>query len=141
MLEEIIASHSILVTVFLVFLVGGLFIPSMTAKDPLAFRKASFIYTMVFQAIATMVVFTGMVAMVMGEYGFTLSIILMIVVWAVLMYIEIRKYKLIKHSNVQVAEIHQMLKNAFLQISMVQIMLVAVIVIFMLLKAKGIVAL
>jgi hypothetical protein len=96
---------------------------------------------MVFQAIATMVVFTGMVAMVMGEYGFTLSIILMIVVWAVLMYIEIRKYRLIKLSSIQMPEIHQMLKNAFLQISMVQIMLVAVIVIFMLLKARGIVAL
>jgi len=141
MQEEIIASHGILVTAFLTFLVAGLFIPSMTSKDPLAFRKASFIYTMIFQAIATMVVFTGMVAMVIGGYGFTLSIILMIVVWAVLMFIEIRKYKLIKYSNVQVPEIHSMLKKAFFQISAVQIMLVAVMVLFMVLKAKGAVAL
>ena len=140
MLEEIIASHSILVKIFLAFLVGGLLIPVVTAKKPLSFRKASFIYTMIFQAIATMVAFTGLVAMVMGEYGFTLSIIMMIVIWGALMYIEIRKYKLIKIAKIENQETHDLLKGAFLQISGLQILLVSIMLLLMVLKAKGIIA-
>ena len=140
MVEEMIASHSILVTVFLVFLIGGLLIPVMTAKNPLGFRKASFIYTMIFQAIATMIAFTGLIAMVTGELGFTLSTIIMIVIWAVLMYIEIRKYKLIKIANIQNADTHRLVKGAFLKISAVQILLVAVMVVLMVLKVKGTIA-
>ena len=140
MLEEIIASHSILVTVFLVFLVGGLFIPSMTAKDPLAFRKASFIYTMVFQAIASMIAFTGLVAMVMGEYTFTIGIILMILIWAAMMYIEIKKYKVIKTTNIEDPAKHALLKSLFYKISAVQVFLIAVMVVLMVFKAKGLIA-
>jgi hypothetical protein len=140
MLEEIIASQSILVKIFLAFLVGGLLIPVVTAKKPLSFRKASFIYTMIFQAIATMVAFTGLVAMVMGEYGFTLSIIMMIVIWGALMYIEIRKYKLVKIAKIENQETHDLLKGAFLQISGLQILLVSIMVLLMVLKAKGIIA-
>ena len=140
MVEEMIASHSILVTAFLVFLIGGLLIPVMTAKNPLGFRKASFIYTMIFQAIATMIAFTGLIAMVAGELGFTLSTIIMIVIWAVLMYIEIRKYKLIKIANIQNADTHRLVKGAFLKISAVQILLVVVMVVLMVLKVKGTIA-
>lgn len=141
MLEEMIVSHSILVKVFLGFLAGGLLIPVMTAKNPLGFRKASFIYTMIFQALATMIAFTGVIAMVTGELGLTLSTIIMIVIWAVLMYIEIRKYKLIKIANIQNEDTHRLLKGAFLKISAVQILLVVVMVVLMVLKAKGLMAL
>jgi len=66
MIEEMLAAHSILVKAFLGFLVGGLFIPMMTAKNPLGFKKSSFIYTMIFQAIATMIAFSGIVAVFTG---------------------------------------------------------------------------
>ncbi len=141
MLEEMLAAHSILVKVFLGFLVGGLFIPMMTAKNPLGFRKASFIYTMIFQAIATMIAFAGIVAIFTGNLGWSMTTIIMVVVWAVLMYIEIKKYKLIKIANLQNAEAHKLLKGAFLKISSVQILLVAVMVVLMVLKAKGVVVL
>jgi hypothetical protein len=140
MIEEMIASHSILVKVFLGFLVGGLLIPVMTTKNPLGFRKASFIYTMIFQAIATMIAFTGLIAMVMGEFGLTFSIIIMIVIWVALMYIEIKKYKLIKVSKIENPETHKLLKGAFLKISAVHILLVATMVVLMVLKVKGIIA-
>ena len=68
MIEQILATHSILVKIFLGFLVLGIAIPFMTAKKPLGFRKASFIYTMIFQAIATMIAFTGLIGMVIGEW-------------------------------------------------------------------------
>jgi hypothetical protein len=141
MLEDIVLSHSILVQLFLAFLVGGVLIPVMTAKNPLGFRKASFIYTMIFQAIATMIAFTGLIAMVIGEFGFTLSTTIMIVIWVVLMYIEIRKYKLIKLSDIQNAQTHTLLKGAFIKISVVQILLVAMMVLFKILEVKGIIAL
>ncbi len=141
MLEEMIVSHSILVKVFLAFLVLGLLIPVMTAKKPLAFRKASFIYTMIFQAIATMIAFSGIVAIFTGDLGWSATTIIMVVVWAALMYIEIKKYKLIKVANLQNTDTHKLLKDAFLKISSVQILLVTAMVVLMVLKAKGVIVL
>ena len=141
MLDEMIVSHSFLVKVFLAFLVGGLLIPMMTAKKPLGFRKASFIYTMIFQGLATMIAFSGLVAMVTGEVGFTLSIIIMIVIWAALMYIEIKKYILIKVAKIENPETHKLLKGAFIKISAVQILLVAVMVILKVMEVKGAISL
>ncbi len=140
MLEEMLSTHSILVKIFLGFLVAGLFIPMMTAKKPLGFRKASFIYTMIFQGLATMVAFTGLVAMVTGEMPLSIAIIIMIVLWAVMMFLEIKKYKLIKIAKIENPETHKMLKGGFLKISVVQILLVTVMVVLMVLKSKGIVA-
>ncbi len=141
MLEQMIASHNFLVQVFVVFLIGGLLIPMMTAKKPLGFRKASFIYTMIFQAIATMIAFSGLVAMMTGELGLTLSTIIMIVIWAALMYIEIKKYILIKVANIENPETHKLLKGAFLKISAVQIFLVVIMVVLKVMEAKGAISL
>jgi len=132
--------HSILVKVFLAFLVAGLFIPKMTAKNPLGFRKASFIYTMVFQGIITMIAFTGLVAMVTGEMPFSIAIMIMVVIWAAMMFLEIKKYKLIKIAKLENPETHKVLKGGFLKISVIQILLVAVMVVLMILKAKGLLA-
>ena len=140
MVAQMLATHSILVKIFLAFLIAGLFIPKMTAKKPLGFRKASFIYTMVFQAIATMIAFTGLIAMVSGDMPFSIAIMIMIVIWGLMMYIEIKKYKLIKIAKLENPETHRVLKGGFLKISVVQILLVAVMVVLMVLKAKGIVA-
>jgi len=141
MIDQIIVSHSILVKVFLFFLVAGLFIPKMTSKNPLGFRKASFIYTMIFQAIATMVAFTGLVAIAMGEFGLTLSTMIMIAIWAALMFIEIKKYKLIKHSKVQDPQTHTLLKSAFIKISIIELLLVAVMVVLKVLEVKQVISL
>ena len=140
MLEQMLASHSILVKIFLGFLVAGLLIPVMTAKNPLGFRKSSFIYTMIFQGLVTMIAFTGLLAMVTVEMGLSISIIIMIVIWAVLMYIEIRKYKLIKVAKIENPDTHKLLKGAFLKITAIQILLVAVMVVLMVFKAKGMIA-
>ena len=137
MLEQMVASHNFLVQVFVVFLIGGLLIPMMTAKKPLIFRKASFIYTMIFQAIATMIAFSGLVAMITGELGLTLSTIIMIIIWAALMYIEIKKYRLIKMARIENPETHKLLKGAFMKISAVQIFLVIVMVVLKVMEVKG----
>lgn len=141
MIEEMLAAHSILVQAFLGFLVAGLLIPMLTVKNPLGFKKASFIYTMIFQAIATMIAFSGIVAVFTGDLGWPLSTIIMVVIWAVLMYIEIKKHKLIKIANLQNPETHKLLRGVFFKISSLQILLVAVMVVLMVLKAKGTIAL
>ncbi len=140
MVEQMLATHSILVKIFLVFLVAGLFIPKMTAKKPLGFRKASFIYTMVFQGIATMIAFTGLIALVTGELPFSFAVILMTVIWAAMMFIEIKKYKLVKIAKLENPETHKVLKSGFIKISILQILLVVIMVVLMVLKAKGILA-
>ena len=137
---QMLAVHSILVKVFLGFLVAGLFIPIMVKKAE-GFKKASFIYTMIFQAIATMIAFAGLVAVFTGDLGWALSTIIMVVLWAVMMYIEIKKYKLIKVANLQNIDTFKVLKSAFLKISILQILLVAVMVVLMVLKAKGVISL
>jgi len=137
---QMLAGHSILVKVLLGFLVGGLLIPLLTAKNPLGFRKASFIYTMIFQAIVTMVAFAGIVAVFTGDLGWSVTTIIMVAVWAVLMYIEIKKYKLIKVANLQNPDTHKLLKSAFIKISVLQILLVAIMVVLMVLKVKGVIA-
>ena len=134
-----LAAHSILIKVFLGFLVGGLAIPFMTAKNPLGFRKGSFIYTMIFQGIITMVAFAGIVALFTGDLGWSTTSIIMMAVWAVMMYIEIKKYKAIKLANITNPETHKVLKSAFVKISIVQILLVVIMTVLMILKAKGIV--
>ena len=138
MIAEIVATHSILVKLFLVFLIAGFFIPKMTAHEPFKFRKASFIYTMIFQAIATMIAFTGIVAMVMGTYHFSPDILLMILIWGAMMFIEIKKYKVIKVAKLTEPQTHTLLKGLFYKISAVQLFLVVVMVVLMILKAKGI---
>ena len=113
----------------------------MTSKHPLKFRKASFIYTMIFQAIATMIAFTGIVAMVVGKYDFSLSIILMILIWAALMFIEIKKYKVIKTTEVENPAKHALLKSLFYKISAVEVFLIVVMVVFKIMEAKGAISL
>jgi hypothetical protein len=140
MIEQILLSHSILIKVFLGFLVAGLFIPMLTAKNPLGFKKSSFIFTMVFQGIATAIAFTGIIAMVMGEMPFSAAIIIMIVICAFLMFLEIKKYKLIKIANVENPDTFKVLKSGFLKVTIVQILLVAAMVVLMVLKVKGLLA-
>ncbi len=137
---QMLAAHSILIKVFLGFLVGGLAIPFMTAKNPLGFRKASFIYTMIFQGIITMIAFAGIVAVFTGDLGWQTTTIIMVAVWAVMMYIEIKKYKAIKLANISDSQTHGLLKSAFIKISIVQILLVVIMTVLMILKAKGVVS-
>ena len=137
---QMLAVHSILVKVFLGFLVAGLFIPLMI-KKPAGFKKASFIYTMIFQAIATMIAFVGLIAVFTGDLGWQVTTIIMVVVWAVMMYIEIKKHKLVKIANLENEQTFKVIKGAFLKISIVQILLVAVMVVLMILKAKGVITL
>jgi len=139
MVAEMIMAHSILIKIFLGFLVAGLAIPFVTAKNPLGFKKASFIYTMIFQALATMIAFSGVVAIYAGHRGWDTASIIMVVVWVALMFIEIKKYKLIKLSDLHNRNTHLLLKSAFFKISLIEIFLVVAMVVLMVLKAKGIV--
>ena len=137
---QMLAGHSLLVKAFLAFLVGGIAIPFMTGSNPQGFRKASFIYTMVFQAIATMIAFAGLVAVFTGDLGWSITTIIMVVVWALMMFIEIKKHKLIKVANLENEQTFKVLKSAFIKISLVQVLLVVLMVVLMILKAKGVVA-
>ena len=137
---QMLAGHSLLIKVFLGFLVGGMIIPFMTAKNPQGFRKGSFIYTMIFQAIITMIAFAGIVAVFTGDLGWSTTTIIMVAVWAVMMYIEIKKYKAIKLADLNNPDNHRMLKGAFIKISIIQILLVAIMVVLMILKVKGVIS-
>lgn len=137
MVAQMLAGHSILVNIFLGFLFLGLLIPFLAAKSPLGFKKSSFIYTMVFQALATMIAFSGLVAVFTGDLGWSITTIIMVAIWAVLMYIEIQKYKLIKLANLNNPDTHKLLKGAFIKISIVQILLVVIMMVLMALQAKG----
>lgn len=136
---EMLAMHSILVKVFLGFLVLGLFVP-MIVKSPLGFKKGSFIYTMIFQGIITMIAFAGLVAVFTGDLGWSVTTMIMVAVWGVMMIIEIKKHKAIKLANLKNSDTLRLLKSAFVKISIVQILLVAIMVVLMVLKAQGVIS-
>jgi hypothetical protein len=138
---EIIASHGILVQIFLLFLVVGTLTPLLAKESPQAFRRWSLIYTMSFQALITMIAFTGVVALVIGEFAFSTAIMVMVVIWALMMFIEIKKYKLIKVARLDDEKTRKLLKGAFVKISVVQILFVVLMVVAMVLKAKGVISL
>ena len=89
----------------------------MLVKSPTGFKKASLIYTMGFQALATMIAFAGLVAVFTGDLAWTMSTMLMVIVWAVMMYIEIKKYKLVKTANLKNENTFKVLRSAFIKIS------------------------
>lgn len=140
MLETMLMTHSILIKAFLGFLVLGLFLP-FVAKSPLGFKKASFIFTMVFQALMTMIAFAGMIALVSGDMDFTLSTIIMVIVFAIMMVLEITKHKRIKKSNTQDEETFKAVRSAFTKTTIINILILVAMVVLMILKAKGVVSL
>ena len=133
---QMLGAHSLLVEIFLGFLVLGLVLP-LLVKKPAGFKKASFIYTMVFQAIATMAAFAGVVAVFTGDLGWPITTIMMMAIWAIMMYIEIQKHKFIKIANLENPETFKVIKGAFFKISMVQVLLIAIMFVVMILKEKG----
>jgi len=136
---QMLSTHSLLVQVFLGFLVVGIVVPFLV-KNPLGFKKASLIYTMIFQAIITMIAFAGIVAIFTGDLGWSVTSIMMMALWAVMMYIEIKKHKFVKLANLENENTFKVIKSAFFKISIVQILLVVVMTVVMVLKAKGILA-
>ncbi len=140
MIETMLLTHSILIKALLAFLVLGLFIPKATASNPLKFKKASFIYTMIFQAFMTMIAFAGIVALVAGELPFGISTIIMIAVFALMMALEIVKFKKIKKANLEEESIFAPLRSSFVKTGMMNIIILVLIVVLMILKAKGVVA-
>jgi hypothetical protein len=141
MIEDMLIVHSVLVKVFIIFLLLGIAIPFLTANNPLGFRKASFVYTMIFQALATMIAFTGVVILFAGNYAWSFSTVLMVIVWMALMLIEIKKYKLIKVANVEKESTFKLLRGAFVKISILQLLLVVMVVVLKVLEAKGTISL
>jgi len=140
MLETMLLTHSILVKAFLGFLVLGLFIPMMKKNNPLGFKKSSFIYTMIFQAIMTMIVFVGVIAMVSAEIPFAMNTAIMIGVFSIMMALEIVKYKSIKKSNTEDEDTFKTLRGSFLKTGILNIIILMGMVVLMILKAKGVVS-
>ena len=135
-LTQLLAIHSLLVKIFLGLIVLGIFIAFMP-KSLDKLKKASYVYTMIFQLIITAILATGIYAIVAFKVPFGLSEIIMSVVWIVLMILEIGKHKFIKNgSNDDLSQG----KKRFLITTIIQIILVAAIVVMMILKAKGVLA-
>lgn len=136
MLETMLSTHSILNYIFIGFLILGIFVPAMV-KEPLAFKKASFIYTMIFQAIITMILFSGIVALVSGDMPFNMPIILMIGAFAVMMGIEISKHKRIKKGDLTDEGTFSMLRSGFTKASALNLLVIVALTVFMMVQSKG----
>ena len=141
MVAQTLLIHALLVKAFLAFILTAIVVvPFFAKQNPLAFKKASFIYTMIYQALLTMIAFSGIVALFLGNLPWGIGTILMVVVWAALMFIEIKKYKLIKTTSIQDEARLKLFKGAFIKIAILQLLLVVMMVVMMILKAKGILA-
>lgn len=137
MLDEMLTTHSALNYIFISFLVLGFLVP-VIAKKPAGFKKASFIYTMIFQAIITMIAFSGIVALVSGELDFNMPIIVMIVIFAAMIAIEISKHKRIKKGDLSDEATFNMLRSGFTKASVLNLIIIVGFTIFMIVRSKGI---
>ncbi|CAA6799520.1 MAG: Unknown protein [uncultured Sulfurovum sp.] len=137
MLETMLSTHSALNYIFIVFIVLGFLVPVM-AKEPLGFKKASFIYTMIFQAIITMIAFSGIVALVSGDMPFNMPVIAMIAVFAAMMGIEISKHKRIKKGNTNDEATFAMLRAGFTKATVLNLIIIVGFTVFMIAQSKGI---
>jgi len=136
MLEMMLSTHSILNYIFIGFLILGFAVPTMV-KEPLAFKKASFIYTMVFQAIITMVLFSGIVGLVVGEFAFDMPIIVMVGAFAVMMAIEISRHKRIKKMNLEDPKNFEMAQSGLYKAGVLNLIVVLAVTIFMFVRTQG----
>ncbi|HIP50727.1 MAG TPA: hypothetical protein EYG94_01450 [Campylobacterales bacterium] len=134
MLAEMLLTHSILIYAFIGFIILGFLIP-VKKKEALAFKKASFLYTMIFQAIITMIVFSGIVVLVVGNFDFGMTIIIMIAVFAVMMGIEISKYKRIKKADLEDEATFSMISAGFTKASVLNLIVLVGITVFMMIKS------
>ncbi|CAA6806584.1 MAG: Unknown protein [uncultured Sulfurovum sp.] len=137
MLETMLSTHSTLNYIFIAFVILGFLVP-VVAKSPLGFKKASFIYTMVFQALISMIAFSGIVALVSGDLPFTMPIIAMIAVFAAMMGIEISKHKRIKKGDTRDEATFAMLRSGFRKASVLNLIILVGFTVFMIAKSKGI---
>lgn len=130
MLEMMLSTHSILNYILIIFLIAGLALPTM-AKEPLALKKGSFIYTMVFQAVITMVLFSGIVALIVGNFPFNMPIIVMVGAFAVMMAIEISRHKRIKKSNLEIQENLEAAQSGLYKAGFLNLTVIIALTIFM----------
>jgi len=135
-LTQLLSIHSMLVKLFLGFILAG-FAVAFVPKSIDRLKKASFIYTMIFQLIATAILATGIYAIVAFDVPFGLSEIIMSIVWAIMMFVEIKKHKYIKNSAYDDLSLA---KKKFLSTSIIELLLTAAVVVMMILKAKGVLA-
>lgn len=136
MLAEMLLTHRVLIYAFIGFIVLGFLIP-IKKKEHLAFKKSSFLYTMIFQAIITMIVFSGIVSLVVGNFDFGMRIIIMIAVFAVMMGIEISKYKRIKKADLEDDTTFNMIRSGFTKATVLNLVVLVGIIVFMMVQAKG----
>jgi len=137
MIDEFLFVHKSLVYLFLIFLFSGLAIP-IFSSEAIRFKKASFIYTMSFQGLAMMVAFAGLVLLYAGHLEWDIYSATMVIVWGVMMFIEIKKYRLIKYANLTHNETFALLKSGFTKISILQILILFAMIALMVLKNTGV---
>ena len=87
-----------------------------------------------------MIAFSGVVALIVGELPFGISTIVMIVVFTLMMALEIIKYKKIKKANLEDESTFATMRSSFIKIGIINTIILVLIVVLMILKAKGIVA-
>jgi hypothetical protein len=137
MINELMFVHKILVYIFAIFLVIGFIMPPMI-NDAFKFKKRSFIYTMTFQAFASMVAFAGLVVLYAGHMSWDIFSVSMVLVWAMMMFIEIKKHRLIKYADLTKEQNFTIIKQGFNKISILQVLIIVGMIGVMSLKNMGV---
>jgi len=136
MINELMFVHKVLVYIFFIFLVAGFAVPP-TINDAFRFKKTSFIYTMIFQAFASMVAFAGLVVLYAGHMSWDMFSVSMVLVWGMMMFIEIKKHRLIKYADLTQEQNFTVIKQGFNKISILQVLIIVAMIGVMSLKNMG----
>lgn len=133
---EILHYHSILIKALLGFVVLGIVGAMFGAKDKEGFKKFSFVYTLIFQLILTIIAILGAVLVYQNSSLFGLSSVIMIVAFALMLFLEIKRHKRVKLLSDEL----KAYRSNFTKTAIIEIVIIALMVVLMILKAKGVIS-
>ena len=91
MFDEMVLYHYILVLILLGVLIVGMIIPFLSSDSNKSIKRIR-IYMFVFHGFITTVAFSGLVTFIFGNIAFSLKILIMLLFYIIISFLESMKY-------------------------------------------------
>ncbi len=133
--EEMILYHAILLKAMLGVLIVGMIIPFLTNECATTIKRMR-IYMFVSHGLITMIAFTGLIALIFAKMDLSMSIIVMIASFLVMIMVEVLKYKKILKAGTTDGCTKKARSSAIL-FTIINIAIIAGMVVYKIMEAKS----
>lgn len=136
MLGEMVLYHSILIKIMLGVILVGMVMPFIGKMCPATVKRMR-IYMFVSHGLLTMIAFTGLVALVFAKISLTISIIVMIVAFFVLIGVEVIKYRKMLNTRNNKESCAKDMRVLAIQYGLIEIVVLMSLVVYKIMEAKS----